>query len=285
VRVSDASAPTWPLVSALLFGLAGCTRPNPAYVELDAATDPDAGGWEMDAPDLPDAPDEVMPPPDAGDEAPAPDAAADAPPAAIPGLVAHWPLDEGQGTAAADATGNLNDGTLLNGPTWIASDGTALHFDGTDDYVDLAVRTLPRAEAPKTIAVWFRNTALAPRLRNLVALFNDQMNSGIHLGFDENQVAVWRFGDFDPVIKSSVAPDGGWHHLAYSWDGGTHRLYLDGAPLGTSTAGVKNGAVQTARLGTWQPPEEMFSGDLDDVRVYGRALADGEIARLAASAR
>ena len=34
------------------------------------------------------------------------------------GLVAFWPLDDGSGNTAVDATGNEHDGSLENGPTW-----------------------------------------------------------------------------------------------------------------------------------------------------------------------
>ncbi len=283
MRVRVPRPPTSPLVSAILLWTAACTRPNPAYVGFEDAGLSDAGSVP-DAAVEPDGPSDG-PSADAAADVAAPDAAPDSAPDAAPpsaGLVAHWALDEGQGTVVRDGTGNLNDGTLINGPVWIAGAvaGSALRFDGSDDYVELAVRTLPRAEAPKSLAVWFRNNATTPRLRNLVALFNDPMNTGIHLGFDTEQVAVWRYGDFDPIIKSTSAPDGGWHHLLYTWDGTTHHLYLDGASVGTSTAAMKNGAIQTARLGTWQVPEELFTGDLDDVRVYDRALTASEIAAL-----
>jgi len=288
-------------VSSLLAWVGGCTEPNPAFVGIEGAADsssapepeptpePDAGAG--------DGPEVIVDAGvDAADSSPAPEAdaeadtaaPADAPAIPVNGLVAYWPLDEAQGTIARDATGNLNDGTLLNDPTWIATapagaslNPSALHLDGADDYVEVTPRTLPRAEAAKTISVWFRNSASSPRLRNLVAFFNDQGNTGIHLGFETNLVAVWRYGDFDPVIASATAPDGGWHHLAYTWDGSTHRLYLDGSAIGTSTIGMKNGAVATARLGAWQVPDEMFIGDLDDVRVYDRPLSDAEIAALA----
>jgi alpha-tubulin suppressor-like RCC1 family protein len=38
-----------------------------------------------------------------------------------PGLVAYWRLDEASGTNTADATGNGNNGTLTNGPSWVIS--------------------------------------------------------------------------------------------------------------------------------------------------------------------
>lgn len=35
-----------------------------------------------------------------------------------PGLVGYWPLIEGQGSTAHDWSGDQNDGTLINSPTW-----------------------------------------------------------------------------------------------------------------------------------------------------------------------
>src|SRR5437870_5241733 len=57
----------------------------------------------------------------------------------LPSPVAHWKLDDGSGSTAADATGNGHTGTLLNGPAWTPSgilDG-ALGFDGTNDQVQI----------------------------------------------------------------------------------------------------------------------------------------------------
>jgi hypothetical protein len=303
VREGCAGWPTWLPVSAIAVLSAACTSPNPRYVApppartADAAAEAaraDAGPADAD-PTRADAPPDDLAAGDAADP-PAPDApgAPDGPaesaldPTPTAGLVAHWPLDEGEGASVADATGNQNDGMLVNGPTWLVAaaptvrpNPTALRLDGADDYVDLAVRTLPRAEANKTIGVWFRNSAQTPRLRNLVSLFNEADTTGIHLGFDADKVAAWRWGDFDPVVVSLDPPDGGWHHLAYTWDGTTHRLYLDGALVGSTVATVRAGPVDTARFGTWRLPQEVFGGDLDEVRVYDRVLLPTEISALA----
>ena len=51
-------------------------------------------------------------------------------------LVGHWPFDEGTGTVAGDVSGYGNNGTLMNGPVWVPGHlGTALSFDGDDDFV------------------------------------------------------------------------------------------------------------------------------------------------------
>ncbi len=309
MREGYPGGPTWLPMSALIALTAACTTPNPSYVGVEGPPAPDAAAHDsgpgVPAPDaaapdgpiardgpaelaLPDGP----PPPNPDVPADAPtDAPADLPPAAdlLPtaGLVAHWPLDEGTGVATADRSGNANDGSLINGPTWLAAGAPlaggamALRLDGSDDYVDLEVRTLPRAEASQTIAVWFRNAADSPRLRNLVSLFNDDESTGVHLGFDGAKVAAWRFGDVEPVVVSPGEPDGDWHHLAYTWNGTTHRLYLDGAQVDSGSGAVDPGPVETARFGTWDLPEEVFGGDLDEVRVYARALSAAEITALA----
>ena len=255
---------------------------------------PDGGGAsEVDAtePAESDSAESAAPSPDGPEiDAAAPDGETDTMEPAFPvaGLVAHWPLDEGQGTVTGDATGNGNDGSLIDGVAWVTSaaptlvaNPSAVRLDGDDEYIELTVRTLPRAESPKTIAVWFRNSATAPRLRNLVALYNETDDAGIHVGFDGDRVAAWRWGDFDPILRSPQAPDGDWHHAAYSWDGSLHRLYLDGTLVASATADLRTGAIETARLGMWEPAEA-FDGDLDEVRVYDRMLSSAEIAALAA---
>ena len=116
----------------------------------------------------------------------------------------------------------------------------ALRLDGDDDYVEIQVRTLPRAEAPKTIAVWFRNSATSPRLRNMVALFNEPDDAGIHLGFDGGQLAAWRWGDFDPILISPGSPDGSWHHAAYTL-----------IPATWMTSGSTTGLSPTSKSPPW----------------------------------
>jgi hypothetical protein len=37
------------------------------------------------------------------------------------GLVGYWRFDDGTGSKAVDSSSTKNDGTLVNGPTWVAS--------------------------------------------------------------------------------------------------------------------------------------------------------------------
>ena len=94
------------------------------------------------------------------------------------------------------------------------------------------------------------------------------------------------------------ALDGGWHHIAFTWDEKDVRLYVDGrrrcsrrasySPMKAAIAG----AFKFSRPAT---PDRFFvgnmagadqcGGDIDELRIYGGALDDGEIAGLAAEFR
>lgn len=71
-------------------------------------------------------------------------------------LVAHWKLDETSGTTAADSAGGDNTGTLNNGPSWVTGTiGGGLDFDGTDDYLNAPLTTIPTGVGSRTVALWF----------------------------------------------------------------------------------------------------------------------------------
>jgi hypothetical protein len=72
------------------------------------------------------------------------------------GLVGYWPFDEGTGTIAYDKSGNNNNGTLLNGPTWTSGKvGGALSFDGVNDYVNVGTSTiLKNITSSITMSTW-----------------------------------------------------------------------------------------------------------------------------------
>ena len=64
-----------------------------------------------------------------------------------------------------------------------------------------------------------------------------------------------------------------WSHLAVTYDGTTVRLYVNGGIADTSTyAGSIPASTGPLRLGGNAIWQEWFRGDLDDVRVYNRAL-------------
>lgn len=256
---------------------------GPAPVPDLAPASPDLASLN---PDLPRPAPDVAP-----DLVPArPDLARDTAPPPIADLVAHWRFDTSSNGTSPDATGNLNTARLRNAMVTTGGGFTGAKFtnpgtlslDGNDDYVDLDNRNLPRNEADKTISVWIRadNPAGIP-IRTVVSLADvSSQSTGLQLGLDGGRCATWIFGQFRPLLTGKSI-DGNWHHLAVTYDSGQHTLYCDGAMSGTINRTAAGGAVTNARVGTWQPPEEMFDGAVDDLRIYARALTAAEIMRLA----
>jgi len=83
------------------------------------------------------------------------------------GLVGQWHADESSGSVALDASINGNNGTLTgaNGlPTWTTGKrGSALNFDGVDDYVSMGTNfSANTASLPITISAWVKNNSNDP---------------------------------------------------------------------------------------------------------------------------
>ena len=60
-------------------------------------------------------------------------------------LLGYWPMDEGSGDVAADATGN-NNAQLYNEVEWLddGERGSVLSFNGADAYADAGAETIPQ---------------------------------------------------------------------------------------------------------------------------------------------
>jgi hypothetical protein len=241
------------------------------------------------APDASLPPDVNPPPVDTAPVEPPPVDAAAPPDAPVlnlnRGLVSRWKLDETNGNATADTTGT-NPGTL-NGAARVVGGFPAaryanpgsLRFDGDNDFVALGTRNLPANNRPQTVAFWF-NVAATPANSQICVSLTDGQEGGsrLKLGFRAGRVSAWEGGEGDLAAGTAVEP--GWHHYAYTYDGTVNRLYVDGVLAGMSSNPPDTGGVGNARLGAGFDNAENFSGQIDDVRVYNRALPPDELMAL-----
>jgi len=208
-----------------------------------------------------------------------------------PTLIAHWPLDESEGMVVADSAGN-NDGYTLGDPIWLTDGGQvngALEFDGVDDFIS-APAVLNPADGPFSAFAWIQGGAP----EQVIISQADGIGTGeTWLGLDaQNGNLMTRLmspplGRIkpEPLVSQVVITDDQWHHVGFVWDGSYRVLYADGIEvakdataqntLKPTTGGLCIGANKT--LGV----ETFFSGLIDDVRIYDRALTPEEIAALA----
>ncbi len=200
------------------------------------------------------------------------------------GLVAHWTFDEGSGDVARDVTGNGHDATLT-GTEWVPSPrGHALRFDAREDAARYGDTASMNMAGDMSLAIWARvDPTIDPETCHL--LIGDtgwavERNFSLYL----QGGSVLRFGWTDgSTVGSLTAPssllNGTWQHVAVVANS-TERhatMYIDGEVAGETRMPVPiSKTVFAERLTGWFY-NGFFTGDIDDIRLYSRALSDDEV--------
>ncbi len=217
-------------------------------------------------------------------------------------LAAHWKLDESSGTTAADDVGSL-DGTLVNTPTWQPSSGIIdgdLSFDAVSNQMVLIPRSAAIEPAAITVSLWMiRNgaqkdyAALIDKSYNnnaipVYASYNLQFNGASDQQLD---FATGYSGGYHSLLTTStVIPDNTWVHVVGTYDplapAPQKKIYIDGALNASATESNAilydtNATTGRLRLGrTTSTSFNQYNGELDDVRIYDRALSAAEVTAL-----
>lgn len=202
--------------------------------------------------------------------------------------VGAWLFDEGKGNTAVDSSGNKNDGTLMNSPSWVDGKfGKALSFDGVDDYIALPSITMNNWEG-LTIMAWVWLNVLPNELptsydeifgtkQDLVDMYEDKGNN-------EFRVKVTTTAGAErPGIATAQLKKNQWLHIAGVFDGpaGQMKIYMNGQLMDThNLSGFVNG-TQNSAIGAQGDPNGPFSdfhnGLIDEVALFNVALTEKDI--------
>ena len=199
-----------------------------------------------------------------------------------PRLVAHWKFDEGNGISTADASGSANHGTLMGGTAWVQGfDGQALGFDGAKTYVVCGAAGLPAANAPQSVTLWFNISEVPKNVQQFIHLEIPNGGSGVYVGFRDTKIGAWRSGGWW-LANANTPSVNEWHHLAYTYDGTTHQVFIDGVLSGSSTNPPDKGKPTAVELGRYDQgnTKEYYKGYLDEVRVYAGTLTSGDLRQM-----
>lgn len=206
---------------------------------------------------------------------------------AATGPVAHWRFDDGGGTNAADSTGNGNGGTLEGGVAWIAGKRLgAVQFDGTGVVRVPSSASLEPANV--SVSAWVRRSGSPGDFRYIVgkgAYACLTAAYGLYTGPTGGLSFYVSDGtDYTRSTDAGMAAwDGGWHHVAGTFDGQAVRLYVDGVEVGTPVPRT------TPITYTLQDPSELllgrygacgglpYDGALDEAKIWNRALSPAEV--------
>lgn len=205
--------------------------------------------------------------------------------------VGIWPLNEGKGTVANDISGHHDNGSLEALAQWTKGRfQSGLNFNGNAAAVN--VPDSPTLE-PATVSVsaWVDSATSPGSDKYIVAkgangclaasygLYTG-VNGGLQFYASSNQGLSWTIS---PDAGQSVW-NGQWHHVVGTYDGSSVRLFLDGRQVGSGTpdtAPIAYGLPTSNNLQIGDYPGCSgldFSGSIDEVKVFDRALGSGEIA-------
>jgi hypothetical protein len=190
------------------------------------------------------------------------------------------------GGCRAAAVGGLSfdGGAAVNGPPWTDAfpeldatpAGFALSFDGVMDYATAGNGGFPAASSSQTVEVWVNFPATSVTADFIV--MRTYLMEGVQIGVRNGTVAVWRTSGGEILVKAATPPSAGtWHHVAYTYDQTTHALYVDGAVADAETVASDVRTPNTVWLGTLDGTNELYKGQLDEVRVWKVARSASEV--------
>ena len=199
-------------------------------------------------------------------------------------LVATWNFDDDTG---GDSVGSAN-GTVTD-LTYATADGiTYAEADGSGNKMDLGTpAALDLGTSDFTISGW-ANMDVIPTGASGAILYNKGMTSLTSSKFDGFQISFYqgnaRFfvgGQGSYTTISEPMSTGQWYHFMGIREGTTMKFYINGVLADTQDTGtVKdvtsslNGTIFSNYNGTWYT--NAFDGKLADIRIWSRALSDGE---------
>jgi hypothetical protein len=200
------------------------------------------------------------------------------------GPIAHWKFDEGGGTIAYDSAGT-NDGTIY-GAAWTTGQiGSALDFDGVNDYVQIPDDPSLDITDELTINAWVKynkQTETGPRDIVWSARrwrYSLRRHDDIYQFIIYDTTTGWKKAETKDITFDKDT----WYHLVGTYRNGDKvKIYVNGTlnnEISISTITL-NPQTEYIRIGVAQglgSGGEWFNGTIDDVRIYDRSLSAEEI--------
>jgi len=190
----------------------------------------------------------------------------------------------GTGTLWTDLSGNNNNGTLVNGPTFDSANGGSIVFDGNDDFVSLGsgAASLIQGKTNISIGIMFNLNALG-QLRGLLGTLNYICGANLGLVADSANLQFYNdTANCNVTALTSYIQTGKWIYAVGTYDGTTTRLYgiKDGILTQTSST-VKSGNTNTFStdfivMGT-KYPTIFTNGKGSIAHIYNRTLSQEEV--------
>jgi hypothetical protein len=189
-----------------------------------------------------------------------------------PTLIAHWAFDEAEGDVAYDSAGG-NDAIIVGRATWQPDGGAvggALTLDGVDDHV-ITPSVLSPADGPFGVLAWVKGDTPGQVILSQ-ASGNDWLLTDAGGALITHLKGTGRKAT--SLHSQTIITDGQWHRIGLTWDGPGRALLVDGVTIAEDEPGLQPGVSGVFLIGTGVDlePDSLFSGLIDDVRIYNREV-------------
>lgn len=182
----------------------------------------------------------------------------------------------GSGNMWIDLSGNANNGTLTNGPTFSSSNGGYIVFDGNDDYIPFTTSV-----NAKTVLAFVRYTTDAGG--DYVVYGLDANGADNFLGINANKISLFATETADvnnfTMFGNTTLQQNTWYQIGCTIDGPTAKIYLNGVQDNSTTRAYTIGSWNTApvlgRRGSIS--QRYFPGNISTVQVYNSVLTSQQI--------
>ena len=189
--------------------------------------------------------------------------------------VGWWMMDENTGVLANDASGNGNNGTLTNGPTWAqGKNGPCLSFDGNNDYVSIADNAALDGTT-FTFSAWIYSNNIA---NEQMVYSNTNTTIGWHIEVYQSKTMIQVYPGGGYTFSTTPMSSNTWYHIAVTYNNGSIAYYLNGIPNGTATQTFSVPTGLAKRIGFFYNNSLPWNGKIDDVRIYNYVRTPAQIA-------
>ena len=192
----------------------------------------------------------------------------------------------GSGTTWTDLSGQGNNATLFNSPTYSSDEGGYLDFDGTNDYATFdAGSDTAFGTGNFTVEIW------ASFVGEGSFYFIDSRNSSQTTNWafyvNSEEMSIWFTGSGSKFYNDSSVPvwntgENGWNHIVFSREGtgsNEFKIYINGQHLSsaTDTTDYSNSSSEVS-IARRYSNSEFLDGKLSQLRIYkGKGLTASEV--------
>ena len=190
------------------------------------------------------------------------------------------------GTSWYDTTGNNNNVTLNNGPTF-SNSGTSssIVFDGTDDYGIIPYNSAWNYNNNITLEAWVMVTSNTNWYQGIFGPFSlspayNGFNFSVNAGTNKFAFLVGGNGGAAYYVQQNTQYSlNTWYHLVGVINNGTSRLYVNGILQNDSTSMTVAPPVGPFMLGKFYDGinDFYFGGRIANGKFYNRVLSQSEI--------